>query len=239
MIVFDRWVSLGSFCLPRFQINRMIAVKYFGQVSSTVETHSFMQTVDRSTLRSINGGTCILDWTVVNDYEKVIHHITEGFQNYSLDASLLRSITNSIGAVNNVECTSLGVLFPHLFSHENNYANWRDEVSVLKPKVDHMIQSFIGLKEFTTLYVMTASLSAVQAGIPNRLVTALKSLRGNDAPDFRLMVCIEGDSLPSDDGRMIMRNYPVAYDYPDYPWFGHAESWDNMFRGVELSAPLR
>lgn len=238
MNYFDRWTSLGSFCLPKFQINRKIAVDYFDQPNDTASAQTFMEKADRKIIRQINGGNCIFDWTVVVDYDKIIRHLTEDFGNYRLHEESLKEVLKEDGTVSTIQCESLGVQYPHLFHHGDqwNYPNWRAEITGLQSKVDHMIANFRQLASKTTLYIMTASEESARSDRPIRMHEALRTIRGSDAAPFQLLVCVEGHDKPSDEDGISYRNYPVAYDYPDWTWLGHSASWDAIFDGFGLSA---
>ncbi|WP_273036308.1 hypothetical protein [Massilia timonae] len=231
---FERWVSIGNFCLTKYQINRYIARNFFGLIeNSTLAATDVISTLPKEELHNVNGGNLFFDWTVVEDYNKVISMLKSGFD-YELSEGNLSEKVSPDGAIESIRCAQSGVQWVHLFSRENKLLDWKDQIPGLKNKVEHLRSEFVELKKFKTLYIVTLTSEMISKGIPQALDSALSELRGGATHDFKLLVCVSEEVDARDSGRVLYRSYRHEPDHVQYPWLGNASSWDNAFEGLLL-----
>lgn len=240
MKTFDRWASIGAHCLTKFQINRYIAKNFFDfERRNTLGSHHFLLRTDKDSIRNINGGSCLFDWTVIRDYRKITKHIGENFSDCKFEEADFAECKDGSGNVFTIACSTLGVEMPHLFAEKNHYENWRAEVDTLRPKIEHTVNEFLNLREHSTLYFVTYNSQVLDASIVNGLVDAICKSRGEQAPDFHLLVAVPGstgESLPAATERLSYRPINLSVlDHPDMPWLGSAETWDRIFDGFGLN----
>jgi hypothetical protein len=241
MAKFDRIVSLGGYCLTKYQINRHICRKYFGmKENSTNLAARLVELAPKEVLARINGGNCIYDWVVVEDYDKLTAEIASGLF-YNLSTAHLHEILDKNNKIDQLRCLKSGVVWVHLFSRANNLGDWVDQIPGLQSKVDRMIHNFKVLNEHKTAYIFTIDQTRASGDLPDRLYAALKKFRGVEAPDFALVVGLSfRDEKPEDrDGIFFRRVNLEDPDFLEYPWLGNAASWDKIFDEFTLSEPVR
>ncbi len=234
---FERWVSLGDYCLPKFQINRYIANNFFGFTGKSAGgAHTFIKSLPKDIVNGVNGGNYLFDWVIVEDYQKIIAEIENGLS-YELDRSSLEERYDDNGNIKHIACNKLGLIWHHLFPKENGKfaKNWESHLEVLKPKVERLRTKFANLADYKTLYVITFSKNHKHKNIPDLLADALKVFRGND--NFSILVTIPNKNyeLPMDSDKIYYRLYDNKADFPEYPWLGNSTSWDHIFSSFELT----
>lgn len=239
MEIYDRWVSLGSFCVTKFHINRFIAKKYFSlKIDNAKEAHKIILEAPQDELRRINGSNCIFDWVVVQDYARAISAITRGMEHFSFNENSLQEIRNADGKIINILSPEIGSVFPHLFV-KRDYSVWRSEIDTLRPKVAHLSNEFANLRSHKTLYLMYLSAALTQSSIPEQMVTALATSRGETAKDFSLLVLSPRSDLPKDTDLISYRTMEPGEDFPGFSYYGRAASFDSAVDGFDLSAEVR
>lgn len=232
---FERWVSLGNFCLTKYQINRYIARNYFDlKTNSTLEADKLIKILPRDEVHAVNGGNLFFDWVVTYNYQKVVDLLRSGFD-YSLQCETLEEQVGDGGKIENIICTKAGVKWVHLFSRENGLRDWREQVPQLRPKVAHLVSGFKELSHHTTLYIMSVSLKFVNGKLLDDIVAAIEALRGEGARDFRVLCCILDNEPPEDRGKIFFRRYDNTLDFPKYPHLGNAASWEAAFADFKLT----
>jgi len=237
--IFDRWASIGCFCLPKYQINRHVARTYFGlQTNSTLLADKFIKETPRDQVRAVNGGNLFFDWTVVNDYGKVITMLSGGLD-YDLSEAQLSENLAQDGSIKSIRCLRAGVTWDHLFSRAKGLTDWRDQIESLKPKVARFADQFRALKNFSTLYIVAVGIGFMGSNVPDLLANALSELRGPSAKPFRLLVCIQGTVESTDLADISIRPFDGTPDFPAYPWLGNAASWDIVFQDFALSTTFK
>lgn len=231
---FERWVSLGNYCLTKYQINRYIARNHLElPTNSTLEAIDLIKNTPREKLHVINGGNLFFDWVVVEDYNKIIGLLESGFD-YKLSEENLSEIFSPAGVIESIRCSRSGVRWVHLFSNEKNLLDWRDQIPDLNGKISHLRSEFLGLRNFKSLYIVTMNADMVSRGVPLALENALLKLRQGSGREFKLLVCIPEDIEIPSHGRILYRTYSKTPNYEQYPWLGNAASWDEAFRGLSL-----
>jgi hypothetical protein len=234
---FDRWVSLGSFCLPKYQINRYIARHYFGlEQNSTNLAANLIKSLPREKVVSVNGGNTFFDWTVVRDYDAATKLIAAGME-YSLSEDDLYEHIGKDGNIESIGCRQAGILWHHLFSRENGLRDWRDQIPSLRPKVDRFINNFQNLSKHSTLYVIAASIRMFQTGATQKLYEALEKGRATNTP-FSVLLCVPEPITVEGTENIFVRHFDDTPDISAYGWLGNAESWDLVFSDFRLSASI-
>ncbi len=237
MRVFQRWVSLGNYCLPKFQINRHIARTWFGLAeNSTARAHGFLKELPESETRAVNGGTLLLDWCVVEDYSRLIA-LMDGGLNYAMTADAAEEVRDADGAISSIRCRRAGLIWPHLFDETEGLRDWRSQLPAVNATIAHLADGFRGLRR-TTLYVMAGSAELAASDLPDRLCAALARLRGAGAAEFRLLICLPAPHGFADRGRLLFRSYDPRPDVAEYPYLGNAASWDTVFAEFALDGRI-
>lgn len=240
---YERWVSLGAHCQPKFQINRHIAFNFLSLPQNTaLSAHAFVKLPEqRAGLRKINGGNLFFDWTVVDDYEKVIDLIDSGFDYALKEENLEEYIDKEKGEkIRAIRCRQAGIRWEHLFDRTAELVDWRDQVPRLVQKVEHLTEAFVGLRRYATLYVVLLSKAQVKTDLAGRLYAALRRLRGPSAADFGLLVCVtnlQAEDLAAVDTTVegiFYRALDPTPDFKAYPWFGSSLSWGEAFADFRL-----
>ena len=239
MSEFERWVSLGNYCLTKYQINRHVARRFLGlQENSTLEAVNMISRTSKETVHALNGGNLFFDWVVVENYAKVASLLKDGFS-YDLAKAELSENRPDGKNLESIRCLSSGVLWVHLFDVSPSSGDWREQIQALKPKVDHMRDEFLHLRHFSTLYIVFVSPDLGVSAMPDDLEAALAELRRGSEKEFRLLICMDGGQEIPDRGRIAFRVHEGTPDNPQYPWLGSAEAWDRVFRGFELRGQLK
>lgn len=129
---FDRWVSIGSDCMSKCQINRYICRKFFSlQENSAAKGHEMAQGEFKEKLRNINGGSLLFDWTYIGDYNKLCNLVESGLNYDLIEENMYRSVVDENGP-KSIVCKTSGIHWLHLFSYENNLTDWVEQLPSLK-----------------------------------------------------------------------------------------------------------
>lgn len=230
---FDRWVSIGSNCMSKYQINRYICRKFFNlQENSAAKSHEMVQGEFKERLRNINGGSLLFDWAYISDYNKLCNLLESGLNYDLIEENMYRSVIDENGP-KAIVCKTSGIHWLHLFPYENNLTDWVEQLPSLRPKVEHMRKQFLNLRDHSTLYVLASDQSGFEnTDFPQKIHHALATLRCGSNKKFKLLVCTPGASPRDQDGIAIRPFLPGG----GAPWFGDSESWDSAFSDFSLTA---
>ncbi len=234
MRVFQRWVSVGNYCLPKFQINRHIARTWFGLAeNSTARAHNLLKELPESETRAVNGGALLLDWCVVEHYDRLIALMDDGLD-YAIRADAAEELREADGAISAIRCRRAGLSWPHLFDETESLRDWHGQLPAVNAKLAHLAEGFRGLRRYRTLYMMAGSPDQAASDLPDRFCAALARLRGAGAAEFRLLICLPAPHAFADRGRLLFRSYDPRPDVAAYPYLGNAASWDTVFAEFAL-----
>lgn len=234
---FERFVSLGNYTLTKCQINRYIAYKFLGiPKNSTLLANDYVKKLPEATFNAVNGGDHFFDWTIIEDYNKLIELLNGGFD-YQLKSENLEARKNAQNEIINISCQRSGIAWHHLFLREAGFVTdtWLNEIGELTGKIDLLRKKFLNLAVFRTLYIVTLSPQQVSDGTAVKLAIALSNLRKNN--NFAVLAAVPDQVfvLPDDTSSVYYRHFDTTPDFPEYPWLGNAVSWDNLFSTFELS----
>lgn len=219
---FQRVVSLGSYCVTASQI-------YFEYARRTgLAITGFQEIKSHARANGFNGGSHLLDWVMWKNPRKVAGFLAKyaSCTNFFERSNLYPSDDQQ--AVLDV---ATGISWYHLFPRNPDTGRvvFKDETyAQALSKALYLLDKFIGLREYRSLYVMSAHGEHAEA-----IVEGLHRGRGND--DFRLLV-IDSDRVEngvashrSHAHHDVFTTAATQKQAGPYPWLGNHALWSDAF----------
>lgn len=230
---FDRFISLGPYCVTKFQIVQYLKEKFGQNADENGGDESSRQ-------QDLNGGNYIFDWVVIGDYKKLIL----GFER-EFDGIFFMPTLEIIKGGDSLLDRSYDITWHHILDRDADGKITKqileEQYETKRSKVRHLLNKFQELRGLRTLYIV--HIGDFSLAVP--LSKAIEKYRGNSNFHIAFLPLLNHgldrsafQNTVDADAASIIPVFPVSKGSPTPEYYGDSPSWGKALSYFEFN-PLQ